>query len=114
MFCTQCGVELAPQDRYCSQCGRATAVGSSSQPCRTSRRLTLSSRDKKIGGVCGGFAQYFDMDVTLVRVIWVILIFMPPGVGLIGYPLAWLIMPKEELAVAAPHEPAAHETSPAL
>jgi|SRR5450631_1062743 phage shock protein C len=105
MFCTQCGVELAPQDRYCSQCGRATAVDSTWQPSRPSRRLTLSSRDKKIGGVCGGFAQYFDMDVTLVRIIWVLLIFAPPGVGLIAYPLAWLIMPKEEPAMAAAREP---------
>jgi phage shock protein C len=107
MFCTQCGVEREPQDRYCSQCGASTGEGSLWPPRRASRRLTLSSRDKKIGGVCGGFAEYFDLDVTLVRILWVVLIFAPPGVGLVAYPLAWLIMPKEEPTVrAASPEPA--------
>jgi phage shock protein C len=106
MFCTQCGVELEPQVRYCSQCGTVTRVGSFWPPRQASRRLTLSSRDKKIGGVCGGFAQYFDLDVTLVRILWVVLIFAPPGVGLVGYPLAWLIMPKEEQSMAAAPEAA--------
>jgi len=107
MFCTQCGVELEPQDRYCCQCGRGTGVGAP-WPARSSqRRLTLSSRDKKIGGVCAGFAHYFDVDVTLVRVIWLILVFAPPGAGLIGYLLAWLIMPKDQDGVATVSEPSA-------
>ena len=103
MFCTQCGVELEPQDRYCSQCGKATGVGG--PPRRVSRRLELSPRDKKIGGVCSGFAHYFDMDVTLMRIIWLVLIFVPPGVGLIGYLLAWLIMPKPQEQVAVVQQP---------
>ena len=105
MFCTQCGVELEPQVRYCSQCGKGTGAGSSWTP--KGRQLTLSSRDKKIGGVCAGFARYFDVDVTLMRIIWLVLIFAPPGVGLIGYALAWLVMPREQ-----PSMPAAVEPSP--
>ena len=94
MFCTQCGVELEPQDRYCSHCGKVTAAGSEWAPRQSSPQFTLSSRDKKIAGVCGGFARYLGLDVTLVRIVWVILVFVPPGVGLIAYLLAWLIMPK--------------------
>jgi phage shock protein C len=106
MFCTQCGVELEPQDRYCCQCGKGTG-GGSPWPARVSqRRLTLDSRNKKIAGVCAGFARYLDLDVTLVRIVWMILVLVPPGLGLICYVLAWLIMPAEE-DVAAVTEPSA-------
>src|SRR5437870_4122564 len=105
MSCTQCGVELEPQDRYCCQCGKRTGVGSP-WPNRAARQpLTLSTRNK-IAGVCAGFANYFDVDVTLVRIIWLILVFVPPGAGLIGYLLAWLLMPKDESGTATVTEPA--------
>src|SRR3982074_2034429 len=105
MFCTQCGVELEPQDRYCCQCGKATGAGSPLPVRQTARRLTLSSRDKKGAGVRAGLAYYFDVDVTLMRIIWLVLVFVPPGIGLIGYLLAWLVMPKEELSAATMSEP---------
>ena len=57
------------------------------------RRLTLSSTDKMIGGVCGGIAHYFNIDPTLVRIIAVVLALIGGG-GLIAYLLAWIIMPK--------------------
>jgi phage shock protein C len=50
--------------------------------------------DKKIAGVCSGFARYFECDVTLMRVIWLILAF-GTGVGFIGYVVAWIAMPKD-------------------
>ena len=106
MFCTQCGVELEPQDRYCHQCGKGTGAGRP-WPNRVSEgRLTLNTRDKKIAGVCAGFARYLDVDVTLVRIVWMILVFVPPGAGLIGYLLAWLIMPGPS-EVATVTEPSA-------
>ena len=60
---------------------------------RPVRRLTLSSRDKKIAGVCGGIADYFGVDATLVRVIAVVFALFF-GWGIIAYLLAWWIMPK--------------------
>ena len=105
MFCTQCGIELETQDRYCCQCGKGTGVGSPWPARAVERRLTLSTRDKKIAGVCAGFARYLDVDVTLVRIVWLILVFMPPGVGLIGYLLAWLVMPHAEDAISTVSEP---------
>ena len=50
---------------------------------------------KKIAGVCAGFADYFGMDVTLMRLIWVGLLLMPPYVGLIAYPVSWMVLPTE-------------------
>ena len=94
MFCTQCGLELEPQVRYCNQCGSATGAGSPWPERQTPRRLERSMPDKKIAGVCSGFAHYFDIDVTLMRIIWLVLVFVPPSIGLIAYILAWIILPK--------------------
>jgi phage shock protein C len=64
-------------------------------------------RDKKIAGVCSGFAHYFDVDVTLMRIIWLVLIFVPPSIGVIAYLLAWLVMPKSYGEVAIVQQPSA-------
>ena len=53
------------------------------------------SKDKKICGVCGGIAEYFGMDPTVVRVIWLILV-LCAGTGLLAYIIAALLMPKAE------------------
>ena len=55
------------------------------------RRLT-KSRDKKIWGVCGGIAEYFDMDPTVVRIIWLLAV-LCAGTGVLAYLIAALIMP---------------------
>jgi phage shock protein C len=60
------------------------------------KRLYLSQTDKKIAGICGGVAEYLEVDSTVVRLVSVILAvvtgFFPL---LIGYLIAWLIIPKE-------------------
>lgn len=58
------------------------------------KRLTKSSVDKKFFGVCGGIAEYFDIDSTIVRLIWALLVVFG-GVGLIAYLIAALILPKD-------------------
>ena len=57
-------------------------------------RLRRIISQKKIAGVCAGFAEYFDTDLTLMRVIWVALLLLPPNLGLIAYIVAWAVMPK--------------------
>ena len=57
------------------------------------RRLTLSVTNKKIAGVCGGIAEYFGVDPTLVRLAAVVLALLG-GSGLFIYLVAWIIMPK--------------------
>ena len=51
-----------------------------------------SGRDKKIAGVCAGVAHYFDMDPTIVRVIWGVLAF-GYGAGIVAYIIVWIIAP---------------------
>ncbi len=57
-------------------------------------RLHKSQRDKKLLGVCGGLAESFGIDSTIVRLIWAVL-FVCYGSGLLLYILAALIMPNE-------------------
>jgi len=66
------------------------------------RRLMRSRYDGKIAGVCAGVANYLDVDVTVVRLVWLILTFCPPSVGLIAYIVAWIVMPKEPERITAP------------
>ncbi len=57
------------------------------------KRLYRSRRDVMIAGVCGGIAEYFDIDPTIVRLIAVVLI-LGWGSGLLAYLIAVLIIPK--------------------
>jgi phage shock protein C len=67
------------------------------------KKLTRSRTDSKIAGVCGGFADYLELDVTLVRIIWLMLAVFG-GWGILGYFIAWIVMPEQPLpqASAAP------------
>ncbi len=56
------------------------------------KRLYRSCRQKFFGGVCGGFAEYFNLDVTLVRVIWILSSLFAPPI-LLAYILLWIIIP---------------------
>ena len=58
------------------------------------KKLYLSGTDKKIGGVCGGLGEYFDMDPTLVRVIFILIALLSFGLGVIAYILIWMIIPR--------------------
>lgn len=56
------------------------------------KKLYRSTTDKKIAGVCGGLAQYLNIDSTIVRLIWLLLIFFA-GCGLLAYIIAALVIP---------------------
>jgi len=100
MICTRCGIELRDQDKYCCECGTSTGRGAPPAFPRT-ERLSRSVRDGKIAGVCAGFAKHFGLDVTLVRIIWLVLMVWPvPLFGLIAYIVGWIVMPKEAEPVA--------------
>ena len=56
------------------------------------KQLMRSGHDKKSAGVCAGVAHYFDMDPTIVRVIWGVLAF-GYGAGVVAYIILWIIAP---------------------
>ncbi|SYZ74279.1 conserved hypothetical protein [Candidatus Zixiibacteriota bacterium] len=76
------------------------------------KRLYRSRVDSKIAGVCGGLADYFDVDPTLIRIIFLLMI-LAHGVGLIAYIVAWIAMPRKPFEFAAePSEPTAASSAP--
>jgi phage shock protein PspC (stress-responsive transcriptional regulator) len=79
------------------------------RPLYSGRRIFRSSSDRKLGGVCGGLADYVGADSTVVRLTVVILAIYPGAIvlGLIAYAIAWFIIPP---GPAVPMQPA---TSPA-
>ena len=68
--------------------------GNPAEPTRP--RLTRSVTDKKIAGVCGGLAEYFGVDTTPIRVLWIVLSILPGAIvgGLLVYLAAWILIPK--------------------
>ena len=59
------------------------------------KKLFRSRTDKKLCGVCGGIAAYFEMDVTLVRLAWVAFTLLG-GSGILAYIVAAIVMPNED------------------
>lgn len=58
------------------------------------KRLTRSTKDHILGGVCGGMGKYMDIDPVLIRLIWVLFTFCA-GFAILLYIIAWIIIPKE-------------------
>ncbi len=107
MFCSQCGRAYSERVNFCSQCGAAMY-----RPSAAEKKLTRSRKDEKIAGVCGGFAEYLDVDSTLVRLVWVMLALFA-GWGVIGYLIAWIIIPLAPAKGSAPAVAPAAQPEPA-
>ena len=58
------------------------------------KKLFKSTTDKKLCGVCGGIAMYFDIDPTLVRLAWVLFVALG-GSGILAYIVGTIIIPKD-------------------
>ena len=114
MICTNCQRNIADGSRFCYNCGaRQVLTGAPEVASVTGgpKRLMRSSTDKKLGGVCAGLADYFDMDPTLVRVLW-ILVVLCGGTGILLYAILWIALPLAPLPVmAAPQAPTVTQPS---
>lgn len=63
-------------------------------PPTVGRRLTRRSHDKMVAGVCGGIADHFGVDATVVRLLLVAAIVFGSGLGIVLYAAAWWLMPE--------------------
>jgi phage shock protein PspC (stress-responsive transcriptional regulator) len=101
MFCTNCQKQIADYSNFCYNCGAkqtATAAPGPGVANCAHKRLMRSATDKKIAGVCGGLADYFDLDSTIIRLCWLLAV-LCAGTGLLAYIVLWIILP------VAPPEP---------
>ena len=117
MTCGNCQRDIADYSNFCYYCGARQHTSSAGTP-QASKRLMRSAVDCKIAGVCGGIAEYFEVDSTLVRLIWVLLVLMPVPIvpAFVGYFVAWLVMPRAPWpapATGAPPDAAPHSTQAA-
>ena len=63
---------------------------------KMNKKLYRSMTDKRLCGICGGLGEYFEIDPTIIRLIWVILTFCSFGCGFWAYIIAALIVPKQK------------------
>jgi phage shock protein C len=102
MYCCNCAKELEDEANFCSACGTARPQSRPTGDVREPRPLSRIRAGKKIAGVCGGVARYFEIDVTLIRVLWIVLTIFPPLLpGIVAYIVCWIAMPQDAPAYKA-------------
>ena len=95
MTCVNCQKDIAVGSRFCYNCGakQTEAPPPGLSPATGGKKkLMRSSTDKKIAGVCAGLADYFDLDPTIVRVVWLLAV-LCAGTGLLLYAILWIVLP---------------------
>ncbi|MEO8725567.1 MAG: PspC domain-containing protein [Acidobacteriaceae bacterium] len=88
MYCNQCGAQIGEGAVRCPACGKMVPA------IAVEKRLVRPRHDRKIAGVCAAVANYFEIDVMLVRLIWLLAVIFA-GSGLLAYVIAWIVIPEE-------------------
>ena len=89
MYCNYCGKVIQEDARMCAYCGKRVGGVEARQ------RLMRSRTDRKVAGVCAAFAEYFDVDVTLIRLMWLLAALFGVPFGILSYFIAWIVIPEE-------------------
>lgn len=87
--CKYCGTYNKDSNSFCSSCG----VGVSGNI--PIKRLTRSKHDQMVAGVCAGIAEYYDVDPTVVRLLFVLFIFTG-GLSILFYIVLMIIIPESD------------------
>jgi len=104
MICPNCQKDIAAGSKFCYNCGARqpeTAAAPPPPAYQTPKRLVRSTNDRKVAGVCAGLADYFDLDATIIRVLWVLAVFFA-GTGLLAYFILWVVLPEGMTGLATP------------
>ncbi len=103
MFCPSCGHSLDFNARFCSNCGASVAATTAAPyPNYPATGTLVRPRyPRMIAGVCAGLAEHYHWDISLVRVLVVVLAICTSGIAGIAYLAAWIIIP--EAPYTLPH-----------
>lgn len=98
MICPKCQKEIADGSKFCYNCGAQLAAEAAAPPPpmpthMAPKKLVRSTNDRKLAGVCAGLADYFEIDTTLVRVLW-LLATLIPGPNILVYIVLWIALPQ--------------------
>jgi phage shock protein C len=96
MYCNWCGKVIQDDANVCAYCART--VGALQPP----KKMLRPKHGRKIGGVAAGMAEYWNIDVTVVRLVWVLVGLMAFPLGIIGYIIAWIVIPEEQECADVP------------
>jgi phage shock protein C len=92
MVCANCQKQIADGSNFCYNCGAQQHAGAAPSVVPPRKRLVRSTNDKKIAGVAAGLADYFDLDPTIIRLVWLLAVLFA-GTGLIAYIILWIALP---------------------
>lgn len=101
IYCAGCGKALGDDARFCSACGRSVGNGGAFTGAVPVLRppFIRPRAGRKIAGVCQGLANHLGWDVTILRVITVVLAILTFPLGVIAYLIFWLVVPEEPLVM---------------
>jgi phage shock protein C len=94
MYCNYCGKAIQEDARICVSCGKYVGMY------LPQKKLIRPRSGRKIAGVALAFAEYFDLDVSLIRVVWLLLAIFG-GTGILAYIVCWIAVPSESEVKAA-------------
>ncbi len=96
MFCPQCGKQVLDRANFCSFCGRSL-VYPAARFYHT--RIVRPRQERMVAGVLAGIALAYGWDLTLVRILFVVLVCLTSGLGAVAYLAAWVLMPDAPYAL---------------
>jgi phage shock protein C len=94
MTCISCQKDIAAGSKFCYSCGAKQPETPAAAPpppytYAAPKKFVRSTNDRKVAGVCAGVADYFDIDPTLVRILWA-LSTLVPGPNILAYIIIWI------------------------
>lgn len=100
VYCAGCGASLSGDARFCSACGKAVTEPPAGRPVEP---LIRPFAGRKVAGVCQGLANQYGWDVTLIRIITVLLAVAAFPIGFVVYLVFWLMVPEQPRPAPTSH-----------